>query len=223
VNAAQRRARELALIEEAAAKKKAVSALKPKPTVEEAIQYARRKVYGDSPSPPLPDRAVPIPAVKPSKRKGKARKDERAPARAVLAKVGVTDPENDLRVRTLVDTAYRSAEFHKEYWAVVWADENAMAEALEAVPLRSEPGKEKKAKLLSQLQPISPEPAKRGAPVDVAIRSAIGCADQYGWGWQVAAAAVFMFAADGRSYKKIWTLFKNHAYRLEKWREKLRA
>lgn len=149
-------------------------------------------------------------AVKTPPRLGARPKTDRDPALKVLAKVGVTDPENDERVQTIVGTAYRNGELLAEYWKSVWADEANMADALKAFQPRTEPWKEKKAYLLSQLQAVQPKPAESGGQVNVAIRSAIGCAEQYGWPWTVAAAAVFLLAADGRSYEKIKTLFKDH-------------
>jgi hypothetical protein len=143
-------------------------------------------------------------------------KTDRDRALKVLAKVGVTDPENDEHVREIVYTAYHNAEFFVGGLKAERADEAAMAKALQAVPTRSEQGKEKQTKLLSQLRPVPPEPAEPGRDVDVKLRSAICCAEDCGWPWTVAAACVYLFAADGCSYNKIYTLFKDHAGRLNK-------
>lgn len=128
--------------------------------------------YGPAPAADEPEPEVEAKA--PTKRRGKAHKDDRARALAVLAKRGVTDPGKDDRVDNIVD-AYRNAE-----------DVMAYHKTMGRIP-----------------------PEKPGRPVIAGKRMAIGAAMQDGWTWREAAAAVFLFASDGRSYRSIWTDFKD--------------
>jgi hypothetical protein len=183
----------------------------PKQTPEEVIREMRAKQG----LPAMPARKPLAPKV-PAKRKSGHRTDQER-ARIVLAKVGVTDPENDPRVRLIVETGYHLGELIARDYKDIEADNLALARALQAVPLRTETGKEKRARLLLLLPATSPKPAKPGRRENVAIRSAIGCADQETWTWKEAAAAVFLLAPDGRRYDSIYAIFKDHdARRLKK-------
>ncbi|MGB8297636.1 MAG: hypothetical protein WCG85_19620 [Polyangia bacterium] len=78
-------------------------------------RHRQRGISFDEPLPALAVREAPTPKA-PTKRRGKARKDDRARALAVLTRAGITDPEKNADAQDLVD-CYRNVEeahaYHK--------------------------------------------------------------------------------------------------------------
>jgi len=128
----------------------------------------------------------------------------------VNARLNLDDPHVAGLVQDLVVTAYQQGAFLTAYWDAIHSDERALALALEAAPIKTDIGKEKRAKLLVQLRPSATTQPKRGRSTDIALRAVVGQADAYGWSLEVVAALLDLKGARAGGFQAILKALRDH-------------
>jgi len=216
--------------------------VKTKLTPDEAIRQVRAKWTAEHPGKPLlamPTREPPAPRAPTTKRTGKAHKDDRAAALAVLASVHVIPGSRygDEILKQLASffktVSYAEAE-RQAAKAQEQREYQILARLLVSAELKTQSAQGLRDCFLHDLRgetplPLSlhqaglrpvpylnPQKPKRGRPPDVAVRRTIrDFADVWGLTWQACAAGVFLMdactGADSRDYRAIMRRFRDGA------------